>query len=201
MDLDELFKKYGSDKDRNGYSATYHSLFKNIRDREIDFMEIGIGTMIPGVYSSMVGYALPGYAPGGSLRAWRDFFVNGKIVGVDVQPDTQFTEERIETHLCDTMNSEATKELFEKLDGRKFDVILDDGAHYDECQLSTFKNFFPHVKPGGYYIIEDVVRGSRILTDFYSTIQEIAGDSLIFCSYVIEEPNPKVPIMIISKRG
>lgn len=201
MELDELFRKYGSDKDTNGYSPTYHSLFKNIRDKEIDFMEIGIGTMIPGVYSSMVGYALPGYAPGGSLRAWRDFFHSGRVVGVDVQPDTQFTEDRIETFLCNTVDSAAVDGLFEKLEDREFDVILDDGAHYDEYQLATFKNFFPHVKPGGYYIIEDVVRGSRILTEFYPTIQEIAGDSLIYCSFVIEHPNPKVPIMIISKRG
>ena len=33
----------------------------------------GIGTMLPGVHSSMVGFASPGYRPGGSLRSWRDF--------------------------------------------------------------------------------------------------------------------------------
>lgn len=102
-------------------------------------MEIGIGTMIPGVYSSMVGYALPGYAPGGSLRAWRDFFHNGRIVGVDVQPDTQFTEDRVETFLCNTVDAEASRQFFEKLEGRKFDVVLDDGAHYDEyCHFQEF---------------------------------------------------------------
>lgn len=201
MELDALFRKYGSDKDRNGYSPTYHALFKNIRDKEIDFMEIGIGTMIPGVYSSMVGYALPGYAPGGSLRAWRDFFHNGRIVGVDVQPDTQFTEDRIETFLCNTMDSAAACRLFEELEGREFDVILDDGAHHDAHQLDTLKNFYPHVKAGGYYIIEDVYPGSRILAEFYPIIQKIVGDSLIFSAFIIEEPRPKIPIVIISKRG
>ncbi len=99
-DLCDLFNKYGSDKDRNGYAQVYHTLFHKLCDQPINFLEIGIGTMIPGVASSMQGYALEGYKPGGSLRAWRDYFVNGRIVGVDIQPDTQFTDEqRIETYL------------------------------------------------------------------------------------------------------
>lgn len=83
-------------------------------------LEIGIGTMIPGVHSSMVGYALPHYQPGGSLRAWRDYFPRGSIAGVDVQADTQFTEERITTLLCDSRD----RKIIEILNGRKFDIII-----------------------------------------------------------------------------
>src|SRR5579863_5736399 len=131
MDLDELFNHYGSDKTRNGYAPIYHSLFKHIKNNRINLLEIGIGTMIPGVHSSMVGYSLPGYKPGGSLRAWRDYFPNSNILGADVQSDTQFTEDRISTILCDSTSPEKTEEIFK---GKSFDIIIDDGSHYDEHQ-------------------------------------------------------------------
>lgn len=160
--LAELFNFFGSDKDRNGYSQIYHTLFHRMKDDEIDLLEIGIGTMIPGVVSSMVGYSLDGYAPGGSLRAWSHYFPKGQIVGVDVQPDTQFDDaERIETYLCDSMDPKKVSELREKLN-RQFDIIVDDGSHFDQHQLITLKNFFPLVKDGGIYVIEDIYPGSMI---------------------------------------
>src|SRR3990167_10868286 len=160
--LAELFNFFGSDKDRNGYSQIYHTLFHHLKDNPVNLLEIGIGTMIPDVSSSMVGYALDNYAPGGSLRAWSFYFPKGQIVGVDVQPDTQFTDaERVETYLCDSMDTQKVNELGEKLD-RKFDVIVDDGSHLDQHQLMTLKNFFPLVKEGGIYIIEDIYPGSMI---------------------------------------
>lgn len=200
MELDKLFQNYGSDKDRNGYTPIYHSLFKHLEEKPIDFMEIGIGTMIPGVYSSMVGYSLPGYAPGGSLRAWRDFFKNGRVVGVDIQPDTQFEEERIQTFICNSLDSGSVDELFGKLDGRQFDVILDDGSHFDEHQVTTLRNFFKYVKPGGYYIIEDLNPGSRIRTSLYPQVEEIVGDALMYFATVNVGHTHKTPILIISKR-
>ena len=84
LNLRDLFNKYGSDKGRNGYAPIYESLFKNIKDKPLELLEIGIGTLIPGAPSTMVGFSLPGYSPGGSLRAWRDYFTNGLIYGGDV---------------------------------------------------------------------------------------------------------------------
>lgn len=162
-DLSELFNKYGSDKDRNGYTQIYHTLFHKMRNEPLVMLEIGIGTMIPGVRSSMVGYSLPGYAPGGSLRAWRDFFPLGRIVGADIQLDTQFTDERIETYICDSTKFDQTEGLMNKL-GVQFDIILDDGCHHDEDQFLTLKHLYSYLKPGGIYIIEDIYSGSKVTT-------------------------------------
>lgn len=170
--LAELFNAYGSDKDRNGYTPVYHSLFKHLRDREIAILEVGIGTMIPGTPSSMVGYSLPGYAPGGSLRAWRDYFPNGHVVGVDIQPDTQFTEDRITTVLADSSSKE---QLDNALGDRTFDVIIDDGLHWDETQIQTLQNLWHRVRPGGFYIIEDITVWSRIPTEFRGRISDITN--------------------------
>ena len=36
----------------------------------------------------------------------------------------------------------------------KFDVIIDDGHHWDESQKKTLINFFPYLNDGGLYVIE-----------------------------------------------
>lgn len=190
MRLGDIFTKYGSDKEVNGYTPHYESLFKNIREKSIDLLEIGIGTMIPGVQSSMVGFARPGYAPGGSLRAWRDYFPNGQIMGCDVQPDTQFSEERIETALANSMEKD---QLDRVLKDRTFDIIIDDGLHWDECQCKTLENLWYRVRPGGFYIIEDVTTNSRIPTTFRSRIDAAIGRTGTF--FLTEKKN----FLIISK--
>jgi hypothetical protein len=187
--LGALFNKYGSDKDRNGYTPLYDSLFKNLRQSPVSLLEIGIGTMIPGAPSSMVGYSLPGYAPGGSLRAWRDYFPNGDINGCDIQPDTQFTEERITTRLA---NSTSREELDAVLGDKEFDIILDDGSHYDEYQVKTLRNLWHRVKPGGFYIIEDIQPWSRMSTEFREDVQNFVGSAPMFFT---EKKN----VLVISK--
>jgi hypothetical protein len=192
MDLDELMNKYGSDKTRNGYVPMYHSFMKHLRSKPVDLLEVGIGTMIPGTPSSMVGYSLPGYAPGGSLRGWRDYFPQGQIVGVDIQPDTQFTEERIETFLADSSSKE---QLDAVLGTRMFDVIIDDGLHYDEVQVKTLVNLWSRVRPGGYYVIEDVTDWSRIPTSFRPYIESIIGNDGFF--FLSEKKN----FLIVSRKA
>ena len=192
MKLRELFNKYGTDKDINGYTPYYDAIFKNIRYNPIDFLELGIGTLFEDVDSSMAKFCQEGYKQGGSLRAWRDYFINGKIVGIDIQPDTQFTDDRITTGLADTTNKD---ELDRFLNDRFFDVILDDGNHYDDSQVIALKNLWHRVKPRGFYIIEDIQPWSRISTEFYNNIKDFVGPSSY--TYFSENKN----ILIISKAG
>jgi hypothetical protein len=176
MDLAQLFNHYGSDKDRNGYAQLYHVLLSPQRAHVKVFLEIGIGTMLPGVHSSMQGYALEGYAPGGSLRAWRDWFPEAQILGCDVQSDTQFAEPRIRTCLCNSMNETSVRNSFVDFDG-KLDVIIDDGDHIDQSQLVTLRNFWPFLRDGGLYIIEDIYPGSCLSTEPH-VIKEIVGSDV-----------------------
>jgi len=180
-DLGQLFRYYGSDKDLNGYTGVYHTLFNALRDKKIDMLEIGIGTMIPGAHSSMVGFARENYKPGGSLRAWRDFFRKGTIYGFDVQPDTQFSDEqRIITKLCDSTKAADVAKTMESLGGKKFDIILDDGSHVDQSQYLTLKHFYPHLKEGGIYIIEDIYPGSAISSNPGALADYCNGDPYFF---------------------
>jgi hypothetical protein len=47
-----------------------------------------------------------------------------------------------------------------------FDVLIDDGSHRLADQLSTFQIFKNRIKPGGIYIIEDVVELDRVKNIF-----------------------------------
>jgi len=179
MDLARLFSCYGSDKDTNGYSSLYASLFTHLRDAPISLLEVGVGTMVEGAASSMRGYMADDYQPGASLRAWRDWFKNGSIHGMDVQPDCLFTEERITTHHCDSTQEFHVRAWRQLNPTLEFDIIVDDGSHWDRHQLATLKHLWPLVKPGGYYVIEDVVPNSLVSFE-PQKVHEIVGDVGIF---------------------
>ena len=156
INLADLFNYYGSDKTSNGYSELYECLFHPLRHKQLRFLEIGIGTMIPGMISSMNGYAPDSYKPGASLRAWRDYFTNSMIYGLDVQPDTQFVEDRIQTIQADSRSAEHTAQELNRLRLYEFDIILDDGSHAIGDQLATLNVMFKYLKPGGLWITEDI---------------------------------------------
>jgi hypothetical protein len=175
MNLSSLFNKYGSDKDRNGYSHIYSILFDSIKNNKMNVLEIGIGTMVPYACSSMKGYMPDSYKPGASHRAWNDYFPNSKIYGVDVQSDTMFQENNIETYLCDSTDKNSVDHLM-KILNIKFDIIVDDGWHLDSAQESTLTNFFPYLKNDGLYIIEDIYPGSNLNSTTPFAIKNIIGN-------------------------
>ena len=115
----------------------------------------------------MYGYAPDTYTPGTSLRAWRDYFPDAQIYGADLQPDTQFSDDRIRTYLCDSTSCQSVKELWsEHLRGVFFDVIVDDGSHRSEDQLETLSNFYPMLRNGGFYFIEDIGESKDLYRDY-----------------------------------
>jgi SAM-dependent methyltransferase len=161
MGLIDLFEREGTDKGQ--YAPAYEVLLGSRRKQVRRVLEIGIGTLVPNAHSSMQGWGARHYRPGGSLRAWRDYFPGAEIVGVDVQKDTQFKDKRIVTHLCDSTDRQAAAELL--TDAGTFDFIIDDGSHETRDQLATLRNFFPALAPGGLYAIEDIGWRSELFSN------------------------------------
>ena len=181
-DLAELFSLYGSDKNINGYASLYTALLWHLKLSPVSLLEVGIGTMIEGAPSSMKGYTdyyTDSYTPGASLRAWRDFFPFGDIHGVDIQTDCVFKEERITTHLCNSADYYAVHGWLQTVPNLFFDLVIDDGSHYEQHQLATLTNLWPRVKQGGFYVIEDIAIGSRLSLEPH-LIHQIVGDVGIF---------------------
>lgn len=149
--LDELFRKHGSDKSRK---HNYHLLLAYIlRDpTKVDrILEIGMGTNNKDVVSNMGSRG----QPGASLRAFRDFLPHATIYGADFDKRILFTEDRIETHFVDQNDPKTLSELSDILP-EEFDLVIDDGLHAPHANIATMTMVLPKLKPGGWFVIEDI---------------------------------------------
>ena len=73
--LCEIMHKNYSDKSslhlHHNYSLIYDEMFSEFRNRKINILEIGIGSMNPHIPSNMTGGELGRvYNPGASIRGW-----------------------------------------------------------------------------------------------------------------------------------
>jgi hypothetical protein len=116
-------------------------------------MEVGIGSSDPKIQSSMGKNG----TPGASLRAWKKYFPNGNIVGLDIDEKTLFKEERIETYCIDQTNPISISNFILNNKNRLFDVIIDDGLHTENAAHVFFENSSHLLKSNGFYFIEDAV--------------------------------------------
>ena len=123
----------------NGYAEFYQPFFEKIRFSCENILEIGIDNG----YSLMTNY---------------EFFEKSKILGLDIKNCTRFDNDRITTKILDQGNLQELESFVEYCDSNNvsFDFILDDGSHDVIHQQLTFGKFFKLVKPGGFYIIEDL---------------------------------------------
>ena len=137
-ELERLAKLHGTDKrlDVHGYTAVYDRHFRNVRAQIKTVLELGVHR-------------------GGSIRMWRDYFPNAFVHGIDINPKYAMGGERIKFWLGSQLDESKLMEVVESCGGT-VDLIVDDGAHTNEAQWYSFKLLWPHVTPGGYYIVEDV---------------------------------------------
>ena len=135
-------KKYfgNSNIDLHNYIDTYENLFSPLKYDKFNLLEIGI-------YN------------GGSIKLWRDYFINANIFGTDIEY-SQLAKETLKNENVTILLGDSTDEnstiLKNNLTDEQFDIIIDDGNHSFEYQYKTLHNFFPKLKKGGMYIIEDI---------------------------------------------
>jgi hypothetical protein len=136
MTLEDLAKKYGTDKYIHRYCSHYEAVLLPLKNENIRLLEIGVDR-------------------GWSMRMWRDFFPRAELVGVDVvinKHDLKESEADIKS--VDFDNQDEVKN-FAKSSGN-FDVIIDDGGHSMRQQQYALNFLWDLVKPGGYFIMEDM---------------------------------------------
>lgn len=156
--LNKMFLSYGCNKGiAHNYPSFYNSLFEANRGDVSMFVEIGIGS--PNHHEGAKSRMTTGYAYGSSLRGWRDYFGKATVVGVDIDPNVLFEEDRILTCYGDQLNPcgmDWLKAILIANGGA--DVVLDDGLHEHVSNMNTFLQLWTYLRPGGVYLIEDMSR-------------------------------------------
>ena len=162
QDLKKLMDFYGSDKggknNHHNFAQYYSFLFNNQKNHIQNFLEIGLGTNNLDVPSNMGTDGVPL----ASLRAWRDYFKNANIFGGDIDKKILKDEERIKTFYVDQTDPNSIKQMFEKINVDKFDIILEDGLHEYNANICFFENAIQYLSENGTYIIEDVYYKDQI---------------------------------------
>lgn len=148
-----VMARYGSDKALHGYTQVYSALFKDWFDRPLRMLELGMGTNNPAVLSNMGAFG----APGASLRGWRDLFPQASVYGADIDRGILFEEDRIKTFYCDQLDKSSIRSIWSRpalRDGA--DIIIEDGLHTFEANVSFLEASLDHLRPGGIYVVEDI---------------------------------------------
>ena len=143
----ECFNKALSDKGirKHLYNEVYEPHFEKIRHEEFNFLEIGI-------------------LRGASVDAHLDYFPNAKIYAIDTferKPPTQIRtcnepDPRFKWLKADSTDPYLTAKMQEAWGDIKFDIILDDGAHWFDPMRLTFEQCSPMMSEKGKYFIEDM---------------------------------------------
>lgn len=141
--ISSLAKAFGSDKEGGHfYARHYQNHFRPLRLKKINLLEIGVG-----------GYEDPRQG-GESLRMWKAYFRRGNIFGVDIHDKTYHNEKRIKTFKGSQVDLDFLRKIKEEM--RTIDIIIDDGSHFNDHVITTFKILFPLLSPDGIYVIEDL---------------------------------------------
>ncbi|AKK30875.1 class I SAM-dependent methyltransferase [Mycobacterium sp. EPa45] len=142
-DITDLAVRFGSDKwGGRWYTPHYQKYFEPYRDQAVKVLEIGVG-----------GYDSPD-AGGESLRMWKHYFRRGLIYGMDIFAKNGIVESRLDVVQGDQGDEQFLDAM--ATDIGPFDIVIDDGSHMSHHIIASFNALFPHVRPGGLYVIEDL---------------------------------------------
>jgi len=189
--------KWGSDKGRNHYTTVYSALFQDRCEQPIKIFELGLGTNNPDAPSNMGIFG----APGASHRGWRELFPNALVYGADIDRQIMFQEDRIKTFYCDQLDRSSIRELWaqpELMDGA--DIIIEDGLHTLEANISFLEESLQHLRPGGIYIIEDIE--SECIPDWCTRLETIYSKQYSKYEFAfVVLANPGSGNMLVAARG
>lgn len=183
---EELIKNLeyrGSDKVAHNYHLIYSCLFSDL-NLDYKILEIGLGTNNPKLISSMGVDGMPG----ASVKAFRDTFSKALVYGADIDKEILFKEERIKTYYVNQNDLKTFDNITSQVKD-EFDLIIDDGLHYQLSNLNTLIFALSNLRNNGYFVIEDIgiwtietwkIVNSILPSNFESKIIQMSETNFIF---------------------
>jgi hypothetical protein len=182
-----VMTKFGSDKGWNNYTPVYSALFSERSDQPLRVLELGLGSNNVNVLSNMGIFG----APGASLRGWRQLFPKALVYGADIDRGILFQEDRIKTFYCDQLDSSSIRELWSQPPLRGgVDIIIEDGLHTFEANMSFLGESLSQLRPGGIYVTEDI--GADTIDKWYEHLETV---------YAKKHPTFEFAFLVLSERG
>ena len=136
-----------------------------MRYKKFKFLEIGLGCNMA-------------YGAGLSAKLWLEFLPNADIWMADANAECVEAKKaeiyslgngRVTVVVGDQGDEQTLKSWLNQAGGQ-FDVIIDDGGHYNNQQWQTLKHLWPGLAPGGMLVVEDM--GESQMGNFYGTIND-----------------------------
>lgn len=161
--LEEILREAKSDRvNRHGYHRYYEKALAPFREMEgLRLLEIGV-------------------LRGQTLQAWAEYFQRPARIfsaAYGTKANVEAAKRQVceyNNALCSLVNIHRTNQSdpgdlarlvraadADDVGGTGFDIIIDDGSHVPMHQLTSFKHLFPHIRPGGLYVVEGVETSYR----------------------------------------
>jgi len=159
---------FDTDKYASGLIAEYEREFASIKDKRIDYCEVGI-------------------YKGGSIDWAASFFTHPQttITGIDlVVPERTWP---VNSRIMGIDQKDFTA-MNDRAGDRGYDIVIDDGCHFARETENTFAALWRTVKPGGVYIVEDwgAVFDSGV-SAHYMGVPDLMMNIIKQCHYQIQE--------------
>lgn len=149
--LEKIMRDAGTDKSRDDHKYTdlYSILFDPIRSNLVNITELGV-------------------QDGASILGWSRYFKNAYIWGYDpivASSQVKLQEYKIvpkyfadcpNVYICGLNAYDRNTPSIMSIYPATMDIIIDDALHSPRFNYKALKVWWDYLKPGGYYIIEDL---------------------------------------------
>jgi demethylmacrocin O-methyltransferase len=169
--LDAAARDTDKGPSQHHYTELYERLFLHWKNEPITIFEIGV-------------------AKGGSLKMWQAYFPQARIFAVDIESKTEFDTPRVRTFVGDQAKRDELKPAIDAA-GQPH-ILIDDGGHTMEQQQVSLGYLFPHVRPGGYYVVEDVHTSLPALWKGYGVERDGANSTLRMLENFVRGSTPSI---------
>jgi spermidine synthase len=139
--LISLYEKYQHLTDKNTVhcyiSSVYENLFNDIQDTCKNVLEIGIHQ-------------------GGSIKLWKEYFINATIYAVDNNKNAVFPKDTSDEKIKLYVNDAYSLRFVDSVPNNNFDLIIDDGPHTLDSMIKFLQYYQSKLNENGILIIEDI---------------------------------------------
>jgi cephalosporin hydroxylase len=99
-----------------------------------------------------------GVKGGGSTALWKALFPAATVVGLDIKLRPSLTGEPSADGVVYLKGDQTDVARLREIAAAHgpFDLVIDDGSHVNEHQETTIRALLPTVRPGGFYVVEDI---------------------------------------------